>query len=55
MTRADVPPDLPKPTDAAFADFDDLCQAILAPPILALQKAKGQIIVDFDACADLLG
>jgi len=55
MTRAEVPPDLPKPTDAALAAFDDLRQALLAPPILALPKAKGQMIVDVDACADQLG
>ena len=52
MTRAEVPPDLPKPTDAALAAFDDLRQALLAQPILALPKAKGQMIVDVDACAD---
>jgi len=52
MTPAEVPMDLPKPTDAALAAFDDLRQALLAPPILALPKAKGQIIVDVDACAD---
>jgi len=55
MTRAEVPPDLPKPTDAALAAFEDLRQALLAPPILALPKAKGQMIVDDDACADQLG
>jgi len=55
MTRAEVPPDLPKPTDAALAAFDDLRQALLAPPILALPKAKGQMIVDVDTCADQLG
>ena len=55
MTRAEVPPDLPKPTDAAFAAFDDLRQALLARPILALPKAKGQMIVDADACVDQLG
>jgi len=55
MTRAEVPPDLPTPTDAALAAFDDLRQALLAPPILALPKAKGQMIVDVDACADQLG
>ena len=55
MTSAEVPPDLPKPTDAALAAFDDLRQALLAPPILALPKAKGQMIVDVDACADQLG
>jgi len=55
MTRAEVPQDLPKPTDAALAAFDDLRHALLAPPILALSKAKGQMIVDVDACADQLG
>jgi len=55
MTRAEVPADLSKPTDAALAAFDDLRQALLAPPILAPPKAKGQIIVDVDACADQLG
>ena len=55
MTRAEVPPDLPKPTDAALAAFDDLHQALLAPSILALPKDGGQIIVDVDACADQLG
>jgi len=44
VTRAEVPPDLPKRTDAALAAFDDLQQALLAPVILALPKAKGQII-----------
>jgi len=55
MTRAEVPPELPKPTDAALAAFDDLRQALLAPPIVALPMAKGQMIVDVDACADQLG
>jgi len=55
MTRAEVPPDLPNPTDAALAAFDDLRQALLAPPVLALPKAKGQMIVDVDDCADQLG
>jgi len=36
MTRSEVPPDLSTPTDAALAAFDDLRQALLAPPILAL-------------------
>jgi len=54
MTCAEVPTDLPKPTDAALAAFDDLLQAPLAPPILALPKAKGQKIVDVEACADQL-
>jgi len=55
MTRAEVPPDIQKPTDAALAAFDALRQALLAPPILALPKAEGQMVVDVDACADHLG
>ena len=55
MTPAEVPMDLPEPTDAALPAFDDLRQALLAPPILALPKAKGQTIFDVDACADQLG
>jgi len=55
MTRAEVPPDLPKPSDVALAAFDDLRQALLAPPLLALPNAKGQIIADIDVCADQLG
>ena len=55
MTRAEVPPDLPKPTDAALAAVDDLRKALLGPPILVLPKAKGRMIVDVDACADQLG
>jgi len=55
MTRAEVPPDSTKPTDAALAAFADVRQALLAPPILVLPKAKGQMIVDVDACADQLG
>jgi len=55
MTRADVSPDIPKPTDVALAAFDNLRQALLAPPISALPKAKGEMIVDVDACADQVG
>jgi len=55
MTRAEVPPDLPKPTDAALAAFEDLRQALLKPPILSLPKANGKTVVDVDACADQLG
>jgi len=42
ITRAEVRSDLPTHTDAALVAFDDLRQALLAPPILALPKAKGQ-------------
>jgi len=55
LTRAEVPPDLPKPLDAAIAAFEDLRQALLEPPILALPKANGKMIVDVDACANQLG
>jgi len=55
MTRVEVPPDLSKPSDVALAAFDDLRQAHLEPPILALPKAKGHRIVCVDACADQLG
>ena len=55
MNRAEVPLDLPKPTDVALAAFDDLRQALLAPPILALTKAKGQMAFVVDAFADQLG
>jgi len=55
MTRVEIPPDLPKPTDASLAASDDLRQALLAQPILALPKAKRQMIVDVDACDDQLG
>jgi len=55
MTRAEVPPELLKPTDVTIAAFHHLRQALLAPPILALPKANGQMIVDVDACADQLG
>jgi len=54
MTRAEDPPDLPKPSDAALSAFDDLRHALLAQPILNFPKAKGQMIVDVDACADRL-
>jgi len=55
MSRAEVSPDTPKPSDVAIAALDDVRQALLAPPMLALPKAKGQMIVDVDACADQLG
>ena len=55
MTRADILPDLTKPFDVALAASDDICQALLAPPILASPKSKGQMIVDVDACVDQFG
>jgi len=55
LTRADIPPDLPPPTDVAIAAFEDLRSALLCPPVLALQKAKRKLVVDVDACADQVG
>jgi len=55
LTRAEVPPDLPKPSDAALAAYEDLRQALLGPPFLVLPKAKDKMIVDIDACANQLG
>ena len=55
MTRAEVLPDLPKPTDEALAASDDLRQALLSSPVVALPKAEGQMIVDVDTCADQFG
>ena len=49
MTRAEVPSDVRKPTDAIVAAINDPRQARFAPPILALPKAKGQVMVDVDA------
>jgi len=40
LTRAEVPPDLPAPTDAAIASFEDLRAALLCPPELAFPKAN---------------
>ena len=54
MTRAEVPPGLPKHSDVALAAFD-FRQALLAPPILSLPNAKGQMIVDIDVYADQPG
>jgi len=55
MARAEIPTDLPKPSDAALPDSRDLRPAFLAPPIVALPTANGQMIVDVDVCADRLG
>jgi len=55
LTRAEIPPDLPPPTDVAIAAFEDLRNALLCPPVLALPKANRKLVVDFDACADQVG
>jgi len=55
LTRAEVPPDLPTPTDAQTASFEDLRNALLCPPVFALPKANRKLVVDVDACADQVG
>jgi len=55
LTRAEIPPDLPPPTDAAIAAFEDLRNALLCPPVLSLPKANRKLVVDVDACADQVG
>jgi len=55
LTRAEIPPDLPPPTDVAIAAFEDLRNALLCPPVLALPQANRKLVVDVDACADQVG
>jgi len=55
LTRAEIPPDLPPPTDVAIAAFEDLRNALLCPPVLALPKANRKLVFDVDACADQVG
>jgi len=55
LTRAEIPPDPPTPTDVAIAAFEDLRNALLCPPVLALPKANRKLVVDVDACADQVG
>jgi len=55
LTRAEIPQDLPPPTDVAIAAFEDLRNALLCPPVLALLKADRKLVVDVDACADQVG
>jgi len=50
--RAEIPPDLPPPTDVAVAAFEHLWNALLCPPVLALPKANRKLVVDVEACAD---
>jgi len=54
-TRAEIPPDLPPPTDVAIAAFDDLRNALLCSPVLALPKTNRKLVVDVDACAEQVG
>jgi len=39
----------------AIAAFEDLCKALLCPPVLALPNANQKLVVDIDACADQVG
>jgi len=55
LTRAEIPPDLPPPTDMAIAAFEDHRDALWCPPVRALPKANRQLVVDVDACADQAG
>jgi len=55
LTRAKIPPDLPPPTDAAMAAFEDLRNSLLCPPVLVFPKAHRKLVVDVDACADQVG
>jgi len=55
LTRAEIPPDLPPQTDVAIAAFEDLHNALLCPPVLALRKANRKLVVDVDTCGDQVG
>ena len=55
LTKADVDAKLPSPSAEAEASFEDLRNALLSPPILALPKRDRRFVVDSDACADQLG
>jgi len=55
LIRAEIPTDLPPPTDVAIAAFEDLRNALLCPPVLALPKANWKLVVDIGACADQVG
>ena len=55
LTKAEIPPDLPPPTDAAIAAFKDLRNAMLSALVLSLPKANRKVVVDVDACADQVG
>jgi len=55
LTRAEIPPDLPPPEDAAVAAFEDIRNALLCPPVLSWPKANRLLVVHVDACADQFG
>jgi len=55
LTRAEIPQDLPPQTDVVIAAFEDLHNALLCPPVLALRKANRKLVVDVDTCGDQVG
>jgi len=55
LKSSDIPPDLPTPTDAAVATFEDLRSALLCPPVLASPNANRKFVVVVDACAHQVG
>jgi len=55
LTRVEIPPDLPPPTDVAIAALEDPRNALLFPPVLSLPKTNRKLVVDVDACADQVG
>jgi len=55
LTRNEVDPNLPPPTDVQLAAFEDLKGALVSPPILPIPHPNRRFVVDVDACADQLG
>jgi len=55
LIRAEIPPDLPPPTDVVVAAFEDLWNALLCQQVFALSKTNRKFVVDVDACADQVG
>jgi len=55
LTRNEVDPYLPPPTDVQLAAFEDLKGALVSPPILPIPRPNRRFVVDVDACADQLG
>lgn len=55
LTKNEVGPQLPPPTDVQVAAFDDLKAALVSPPVLAIPHPTRRFVVDVDACTDQLG
>jgi len=55
LTRAEILPNLPPPTDVAIVAIKDLRNALLCSPVLVFPKANRKLVVDVDACADQVG